>query len=229
MKPRQRALLLHQRLAAIYSAPRTLLQYSSSFELLIAVILSAQTTDAQVNRVTPALFRAYPTPADLAAADLTEVEGIIHSVGFFRNKARSIAAAAAAVHERFDDAVPIDMDELLTIPGVGRKSANVVRAALQGLPAVIVDTHFRRVAQRLGLTDKNDPLRIERDLAEVIPEEVQTPLSMELNFHGRDTCTSRNPACPRCVLRDVCPYALGADAIEADSIEADTKSDESAG
>ncbi|MFP4484925.1 MAG: endonuclease III domain-containing protein, partial [Spirochaetaceae bacterium] len=171
----------------------------------------AQTTDAQVNRVTPALFRAYPTPAALAGARLSDVEGMIHSVGFFRNKAKSIVAAAAAVHERFDDTVPIDMNDLMTIPGVGRKSANVVRAALQGLPAVIVDTHFRRVARRLGLTTQEDPHRIERELAGVIPEELQTPLSMELNFHGRDTCTARNPACPRCPLRDVCPYAINAD------------------
>jgi endonuclease III len=205
------AVAVHDRLEELYEAPRTLLEHSGPYQLLIAVILSAQTTDAQVNRVTPALFAAFPLPADLAGAPPAAVEEIIHPLGFYRNKTKSIISAAKAIHERFADEVPVEMEELLTIPGVGRKSANVVRGAIHGLPAVIVDTHFKRVASRLGLTHEKDPLKIERALAVEIPAELQTPLSMELNFHGRDTCTARKPACTRCVLNDICPSALPPD------------------
>jgi endonuclease-3 len=196
------------RLSQVYPEPRTLLEYHSPFQLLIAVVLSAQTTDAQVNRVSPRLFAAYPTPGELAAAEPAEVEEIIRPVGFYRNKTKSIIAAAGAIHRDFADQVPTEMDDLLTIPGVGRKSANVLRSALYGLPAIIVDTHFTRVTRRIGLTEEREASAIERDLETVVPRSIRTRLSMAVNFHGRDTCTARSPRCEECTLLDICDYGM---------------------
>ncbi len=195
-----------RRLTERYPSYRPLLQYGSPFQLLIAVILSAQTTDAQVNRVTPALFGSYPNAARLAEAELSELEAIVRPTGFFRSKARNIRAAAAALRDGYGGEVPREMDELTALPGVGRKTANVVRGTAFGLPAIIVDTHFARVCRRLGLTHESDPEKIERELATLVPSKSQYAFSMTVNFHGRDTCTARRPGCGSCFLGDLCPY-----------------------
>ncbi len=199
---------IYDRLIAEYPETKTLLTHRDRFELLIAVILSAQTTDAQVNRVTPALFEAYPNPRALAEARQGDVEGLIHSIGFYRVKANSIRETARRIYDDLGGDVPRDMDTLLTLPGVGRKTANVIRAQLDRAPAIIVDTHFGRVGRRLGLTAQTDPAKVESELVEIVPTELQARFSMILNFHGRYTCKARRPACVRCCLADLCPSAL---------------------
>ena len=181
-----------------------LLQFADCYQLLISVILSAQTTDAQVNEVTPLLFERFPEPVNLAGANLAEVESIVHSTGFYRTKARNIRNTARRLLEDFDGAVPGTIDELLTLPGVGRKSANVVLGYCFGEPAIIVDTHFGRVVRRLGLTEESDPTRVESVLKDVIPSEIQYHFSMLINRHGRVTCGARLPRCTECVLYDLC-------------------------
>lgn len=189
-----------------YGEVNGFLDSRNHFELLIAVILSAQTTDRQVNLVTPALFARFPTPAALAAADPVEVEGLIHSIGFFRTKARNIIKTSAALIERHGGAVPAGMEELTALPGVGRKSANVVRGSCFGLPAVIVDTHFGRVATRLALASGGDPAAIENEVRTKVRDQDQMALSMLLNMHGRVCCHARKPECPRCPILHLCPY-----------------------
>lgn len=194
------------RLCREYPDRRPLLNYRSPFELVISVILSAQTTDAQVNLVTPVLFRRFSGPAELAGADQAEVEGVVRSTGFYRNKARNIIAAAQTFHDRFGGRVPVSMEDLTSIPGMGRKSANVIRGVIHGLPAIVVDTHLMRVTNRLGLVSGRNPMAIERDLARIVPEEIQTDFSMAVNLHGRYCCTARKPACSRCPVREFCPF-----------------------
>ncbi len=201
-------------LDASYHPNIEFIESKSTYEHLIAVILSAQTTDRQVNQVLPKLFAKFPEPGDLAAADRSEVERIIHSVGFYRVKAKNIIAAAQAVHERFHGQVPCDLDELLTIPGVGRKSAHVIRGAQFGLPAVIVDTHFSRVVRRLGLAESADPEKIEYAIAGQLDERRQYRFSMTVNLHGRDVCHARKPRCAACVLLGVCPRIGLPDALD---------------
>ncbi len=183
------------------------LAHRDAFQLLTATILSAQTTDETVNRVTPALFRRYPTPADLAGADPEELEAVIRPTGFFRAKARSLRGMAAALDERFDGAVPEAMDDLVTLPGVGRKTANVVRSVGFGLPGLPVDTHVGRVSRRLGLTTENDPVHAEADLNALVPSAERGRFSLRLIHHGRRVCTARRPRCGDCVLADFCPSA----------------------
>jgi endonuclease-3 len=183
-----------------------LLDYDSPYHLLIAVILSAQTTDAQVNEVTPILFTRYPRPADLAAASPREVERIVRSTGFFRVKAKSIIGAANAIHRRFDDTVPRSMEDLTSIPGVGGKGANVIRGVVFGLPSIAVDTHLGRVVRRIGLVSTGNADRVERELKQMVPEAIQTDFSMAVNRHGRYCCYSRSPDCERCVIRDFCEW-----------------------
>ena len=198
------------RLAAEYPGDaRSLcaLVHSNPFELLVATILSAQTTDERVNQVTPQLLAAYPTPADLAAADPDAVEGIIRPTGFFRAKTRSIMAMAAALEERFDGAVPSEMEDLVTLPGVGRKTANVVRSVAYRLPGLPVDTHVGRLARRLGLTTNIDPVKVEMDLNALVAPDDRGPLSLRLIQHGRRICQSRRPRCEECILADYCPSA----------------------
>ncbi|MFP4644041.1 MAG: endonuclease III [Spirochaetales bacterium] len=197
---------IHDRLAAVYPTTRTLLHYKSPFELLISVVLSAQTTDASVNMVTPNLFARYPDAHALARADPEDVEPIIKRTGFFRSKAKNIVGAARGLVERFDGVVPRTMEELTSLPGVGRKTAHVVRGTLFGEPSIIVDTHFGRVTRRLGLHDHKDPFKIEKALEPKIPDDIAHPFSMRINFHGRDCCESRKPACWRCPVEDLCPY-----------------------
>ncbi len=205
MPTTERVKRITDRLCAAYPDRRPLLVYRSPFELMVSVILSAQTTDAQVNAVTPALFARYPAPANLASARPSDVEQLVHSTGFYRNKAKSIIAAARAIHERHAGRVPATMDELVAIPGMGRKSANVILGVVYNEPSIVVDTHFARVTRRLGLTDSGNPVVIERELRSVVPPDRQTDFSMAVNLHGRARCTARSPDCAGCEVRDLCP------------------------
>jgi endonuclease III len=185
------------------------LRHDSPFQLLAATILSAQCTDARVNMVTPVLFAAYPDPASLARADPEKVEVIIRSTGFFRAKTRSLIGMALALEERFGGEVPTDLADLVTVPGVGRKTGNVVRSVDFGLPGLPVDTHVLRVSKRLGLTELTDPVKVELALNALIPAAERGAFSLRIILHGRATCIARRPACARCVLADICPSATG--------------------
>jgi endonuclease-3 len=184
------------------------LVHDDPFQLLIATILSAQTTDERVNQVTPAVFRRYPTPSDLAAADPEELERLIRPTGFFRSKARSLIGMATTVEQRFEGQLPTEMDDLVTLPGVGRKTANVLRSVGFGLPGLPVDTHVGRLSRRLRLTDATDPDKVEADLDVLVPPEERGRLSLRLILHGRRVCQSRRPRCDECVLCDLCPSAF---------------------
>jgi endonuclease III len=206
--PKGRARETVTRLAAEYpGTARELcaLRHDSAFQLLVATILSAQTTDERVNSVTPALFARYPTPADLAAADPAEVEKIIFPTGFFRAKARSIVGMAAALEERFDGEVPSRMEDLVTLSGVGRKTANVIRSVGFGEPGLPVDTHVGRLARRLGLTSEDDPVKAEHALNALVPPAERGAFSLRMILHGRRVCVARKPRCEMCVLNDYCP------------------------
>ena len=183
------------------------LTHDSPFQLLVATILSAQTTDENVNKATPALFARYPTPADLAAADPDEVERFVHSTGFFRSKTRSIMGMAAALDGRFGGEVPTTMADLVTLPGVGRKTANVVRSVGFGLPGLPVDTHVGRLSRRLGMTTELDPVKVETELNALVPAPERGRLSLRLILHGRRVCQARSPQCGACLLADFCPSA----------------------
>lgn len=196
-----------ERLAAEYPDARCALVHDSPYQLLVATILSAQCTDEMVNKVTPALFRRYPTPADLAAADPDELEGLIHSTGFYRSKARNLSAMARDVDERFGGEVPVERDDLVTLGGVGRKTANVVRSVAFGEPGLPVDTHVTRLTNRLGLTKQKDAVKIEFDLMPLFPPEEWGALSLRLIEHGRAVCDARRPRCGECGLNDICPSA----------------------
>lgn len=206
--PRGRARATSARLAAEYpgSAPELCaLVHDGPFQLLVATILSAQTTDQRVNMVTPAVFARYPTPADLAAADPGELEVLVHSTGFFRAKARALIGMAQALEERFAGEVPTAMEDLVTLPGVGRKTANVIRSVGFGLPGLAVDTHVGRLARRLGLTAATDPEKVEAEVVAVLPPGELGGFSLRLILHGRNVCTARRPRCEVCVLGDFCP------------------------
>ena len=181
------------------------LDFRTPFQLLVATILSAQSTDKTVNSVTPVVFARWPTPEVLAAADVTELEEVIHSTGFFRSKAKSLLGMARALVERFDGEVPGAIEDLVTLPGVGRKTANVVRSVAMGLPGLPVDTHVQRLSHRLALTMEKDPDRIEAELNGFIPPAERGAFSLRLILHGRRVCAARSPACERCVLNDFCP------------------------
>jgi endonuclease-3 len=181
------------------------LAHDGPFQLLTATILSAQTTDEAVNSVTPALFARYPTAADLAAADPSEVERIVYPTGFFRAKTRSILGMAAALEERFGGEVPPAMADLVTLPGVGRKTANVVRSVGFGLPGLPVDTHVGRLARRLGLTTETDPVKVESALDAIVPARERGAFSLRLILHGRRVCPARTPRCGACHLAPLCP------------------------
>ena len=209
--PKGRARVVADRLAIEYpGSARELcaLHFTNPYELLTATILSAQTTDERVNMVTPALFAKYPTPADLAGADPAEVEDLIRTTGFFRNKTRSIMGMAAALVERFDGEVPHRLSDLVTLPGVGRKTANVVRSVAMGEPGLPVDTHVQRLSRRLGLTTETDPVKIEMALNPLVRADERGKLSLRLILHGRAVCTARKPDCGACVLADICPSAF---------------------
>jgi endonuclease-3 len=207
---KQRAAIVVERLAWEYPGDaRTLcaLNHDSPFQLLIATILSAQCTDEMVNKVTPTVFARYPTPADLAHADPEEVEVLIHPTGFFRQKTKSLIGMAQALGERFDGEVPTALEDLVTLPGVGRKTGNVIRSVAFDLPGLPVDTHVTRLSKRLKLTNETDPVKIELDLNGLIPPEERGALSLRLILHGRKICIARKPRCAECLLVDICPSA----------------------
>lgn len=181
------------------------LDHTNAFELLAATILSAQTTDARVNMVTPTLFARYPTPASLAAADPTAVEDIVRSTGFYQNKTKSLIGMAAALVERYDGEVPTELDDLVTLPGVGRKTANVIRSVVFSLPGLAVDTHVGRLSRRLGLTEQDDPEKVERELNSYLPPAEWGPFSLRLILHGRRICDAKKPQCGACALEQICP------------------------
>lgn len=208
--PAGRARRTHERLAQEY--PGTAvdlceLDHRSPFELLAATILSAQCTDARVNMVTPTLFARYPTPEDLAVADPGEVEEIIRSTGFYKNKTKSLIGMANALVDRFGGEVPTSMRDWVTVPGVGRKTANVVRSVAQGLPGLPVDTHVLRLSHRLGLTEETDPVKVELALNPMVPAAERGQFSLRVILHGRRVCPARSPRCEECVLADFCPSA----------------------
>lgn len=189
-----------------YPEARIELDQKNPLELLVATILSAQCTDKRVNLVTPSLFKKYKTARAYAEAPMAELEGMIRSTGFFRSKARSIQGAMKVISERHGGKVPATMEELTHLPGVGRKTANVILGNAFGIPGIVVDTHVKRIANRLGLTHQNDPEKIEQDLMPVIPQKEWTHFSHLLIFHGRRCCYARNPECPRCPVRKHCVY-----------------------
>ena len=198
--------LVYDRLIAHYPNAHCALDYASPFQLLVATILSAQCTDKRVNIVTPALFARYPTPAALGDADPRELEELIKSTGFFRNKAKSLIGMGRAIAEQHGGRVPDDLESLVALPGVGRKTANVVLGNAFGKDeGVVVDTHVSRVTQRLGLTRHIDPVKIEQDLVRLFPREHWTMLSHLFIEHGRQICDARRPKCEICFLSDVCP------------------------
>ena len=198
--------LLYSHLRTLYPDAQCALHHGNAFELLCATILSAQCTDARVNMVTPVLFAAYPTAETLARASQTDVEEIIKSTGFFRNKARSLVGMAQAVVADHGGEAPGTMDELLTLPGVGRKTANVILGNAYGLnEGITVDTHVTRLSRLLGLTRHDDPVKIEQDLMRLFPRDHWALLSPLLIFHGRQVCIARRPRCGECVLSDICP------------------------
>ena len=206
-KPRTvkgRAREVARRLAEEYPAECALL-HNNPFELVVATVLSAQTTDERVNMVTPELFRRWPTPADLAKADPEELESVIFPTGFFRNKAKSLLGLAQALEDRFGGEVPTDLDDLVTLPGVGRKTGNVVRSVAFDLPGLPVDTHVGRITRLLGLTTSDDPVKVEHELGALLPPKEWGAFSLRTILHGRKTCVARRPRCTECILNDICP------------------------
>jgi endonuclease-3 len=201
----RRARRMNRELAEMYPDAHCELDFTSPYELLVATVLSAQTTDVRVNATTPILFSKYPSPTDLAAADPEDVEQIIQALGFFRAKTKSIIGLAKAIDERFGGEVPGRMKDLVTLPGVGRKTANVVLGNAFGVPGITVDTHFGRLARRFGWTSQTDPDKVEAEVGALIPKKEWTILSHRLIWHGRRRCHSRRPACGACALARWCP------------------------
>jgi endonuclease-3 len=208
--PKGRARLVADRLAEEYPGTAKelcALHHSNPFELLVATILSAQSTDETVNKVTPSVFAKYPTPEDLAAAAPPELEELVHSTGFFRQKSKSLIGMSTALVERYHSEVPTALKDLVTLPGVGRKTGNVVRSVAMDLPGLPVDTHVLRLSKRLGLTTQTDPVKVELELNPMVREKERGALSLRLILHGRRVCVARKPRCGMCVLADFCPSA----------------------
>ncbi len=201
----RRARRIERELAVMYPDVHTELDFGSPLELLVATILSAQTTDKRVNLVTPILFARYPTAADYAGADRDEMEKIIQSTGFYRAKTNSLIGLGQALCERFGGQVPAKLKDLVTLPGVGRKTANVVLGNAFGIPGITVDTHFGRLARRFGWTTDTDPVKVEAEVAALIPRKGWTDLSQRMIWHGRRVCHARRPACGACGLARLCP------------------------
>jgi endonuclease-3 len=189
-----------------YAEAHVTLDFTNPLELLVATVLSAQCTDVRVNQVTPALFKKYPAAADYAQASPPELEKDIYATGFYRQKAKSIQAICRALVEKFGGRVPSSLEELVKLPGIGRKTANVILGNAFGIPGIVVDTHMKRVAARIGLTRETDPGRIEFDLMPLVPRERWIKFSHQMIWHGRQICTARNPQCPVCPLLPYCDY-----------------------
>lgn len=210
MRKKERALAVIEALKRIYPESVCALHYEKDYELMIAVRLSAQCTDARVNLITPALFSAYPTLEAMANADLAHVEELVHSCGFYKHKARDIILACQQLISRFDSKVPNNMDDLLSLPGVGRKTANLLLGDIYGQPAVVCDTHCIRICGKLGLTDgTKDPQKAEMQLWKVLPPEESSDFCHRIVLHGRAVCTARNPKCQDCTLAPFCKYFTG--------------------
>ena len=184
------------------------LDHRNAFELLAATILSAQTTDARVNMVTPALFARYPDPQTLAGADPSELEEIVRSTGFYQTKAKNLIGMAQGLLDRYDGEVPTELDDLVTLPGVGRKTGNLVRTVVFDLSGLPVDTHVGRVSRRLGLTQQDDPVKVEHELGSFLPSDAWGPFGLRTILHGRRVCDAKKPRCAECVLEDICPASL---------------------
>ncbi len=203
-KSKSRVDKIRKILKATYPDVKTQLHYSNPFKLLVATILSAQCTDKQVNSVTPNLFNELKTPDDFANAPIKAIEELIRSTGFFHNKAKNIKNCSKALIENYNGKLPKTLDEMTKLPGVGRKTANVVLGAAFGIPGIVVDTHVARISRRLGLTENKDPVKIEFDLMEIIPKEEWSDFSLHLVYFGRAICKARKPNCPLCPLNDLC-------------------------
>ena len=209
LEPKARALKIIELLEKEHKDAKIALRYSNPLELLVATILSAQATDEQINKITPSLFKKYKKAEDYANVDLKELEQDIKSSGFYHNKARNIKNCCKMLVDKYNSKVPKRMDELLELPGVARKTANIVLTNAYGIVAgVAVDTHVRRLAQRLGLTENDDPNKIEADLMNIVPKEKWMRITDLLIFHGRRVCTAKKPNCAGCVLNKVCPSAF---------------------
>ena len=214
---RNRARAMYRVLTKRYPEVRCELDFGSPFQLLVAVVMSAQCTDKRVDQVTPALFRKFPTAKRMAGAPIAEIEDLIRSTGFFRVKARNIKSLSERIMNDFQGEVPASLEELITLDGVGRKTANVVLGHAFGIPGITVDTHFGRLSRRFGWTEAEDPVKVEFAVALLIPEKEWTNLSQRMIWHGRRICHSRKPACAACPLANLCPsYGMG----EMDKVKA---------
>ena len=209
--PGERVKKIWQILKKSYPNARIALDYRNPLQLLISTILSAQCTDVRVNMVTKDLFKKYQSPADWAKADLEQIESDIKSTGFFRNKAANIKGACTKIIEQYDGKVPDTMEQLLRLPGVGRKTANCVLGDAFGIPGITCDTHVIRLSRRLGLSENSDPVKLEFDLADIVPKKNWTMFSHLLIFHGRNICKARKPDCPACPIAKHCPSANNPD------------------
>tara|TARA_B100000700_G_scaffold307510_1_gene384071 strand:- start:595 stop:1236 length:642 start_codon:yes stop_codon:yes gene_type:complete len=205
--PKGRAKLVHQRLKGEYEAICEL-NHRSPFELLVATILSAQCTDVRVNKTTPGLFERYPAPIDLAAADQQTLEELVHPTGFYKNKAKNLLKMSNQLLDDYGGEVPTDLSDLVKLGGVGRKTANVIRSVAFGLPGLPVDTHVGRLSRRLGLTEEEDPVKVEMELNPMVPQYERGEFSLRVILHGRQVCFARNPHCDECILNDFCPTAF---------------------
>jgi endonuclease-3 len=212
-----RAKAIYRQLTKNYPNVRCELDYNSAFQLLVATVLSAQCTDKRVNQTTPALFKKYPNSKKMAKADLVDIQRLVKSTGFFRAKAKNIKGLSNKIMEDFDGDVPSNLDDLITLPGVGRKTANVVLGHAFGIPGITVDTHFGRLSRRFGWSKQNDPVKVEFEVGDLIAEKEWTNLSQRMIWHGRRVCHARKPACGACPLAKLCPsYGIG----EIDPIKA---------
>ena len=206
VQQKNRTAKIRKILKKTYPDVKTQLRYRNPFELLVATILSAQCTDKQVNSVTQDLFNRLQTPADFAKAPLEMLESLVRPTGYFRNKAKNIKNCARMLVAKYNGMVPEKLEEMVKLPGVGRKTANVVLGAAFGTPGIVVDTHVGRISKRLGLTANKDPVKIEFDLMKIIPQKEWSGFSLQLIFFGRAICKARKPACPTCPLNDLCDY-----------------------
>ncbi|WP_045164828.1 endonuclease III [Caldicellulosiruptor naganoensis] len=206
MTKTQKAIYVIEKLLELYPEPKCTLEYNKPYELLIATILAAQSTDERVNKITPTLFKKYPSLEHFANADLKELEKDIKSVGFYRNKAKSIKEIAKLLIEKYNGMLPNNIEELTTLKGVGRKTANVIMANIFGVPSIIVDTHCMRLSNRIGFVNSEDPDKIEFELRKIIPQDMYTIFSNLMVYHGRAVCKARKPNCSQCIINNVCDF-----------------------